>query len=166
MRNEGEQGLPDAWGVHLLTDDVEAVAKATPEHGGSVAFEPMVVGENGSSTLVKDPGGAMVGAWQPNQMKGFEVTGEPGTPAWFELHTRAYEPAVAFYRDVFGWDTHVVSDTDEFRYTTLGEGESQVAGIMAGRKRGQSSAGRRQASCAQYSISRPRARRPESASRG
>ena len=130
MRNEGEQGLPDAWGVHLLTDDVEAVAKATPEHGGSVAFEPMVVGENGSSTLVKDPGGAMVGAWQPNQMKGFEVTGEPGTPAWFELHTRAYEPAVAFYRDVFGWDAHVVSDTDEFRYTTLGEGEGQLAGIM------------------------------------
>ena len=130
MRNDGEQGLPDAWGVHLLTDDVEAVAKATPEHGGSVAFEPMVVGENGSSTLVKDPGGAMVGAWQPNQMKGFEVTGEPGTPAWFELHTRAYEPAVAFYRDVFGWDTHVMSDTDEFRYTTLGEGNGQLAGIM------------------------------------
>ena len=37
---------------------------------------------------------------------------------------------MAFYRDVFGWDTHVVSDTDDFRYTTLGEGEGQLAGIM------------------------------------
>ena len=90
----------------------------------------MVVGENGSSTMIKDPGGAHVGAWQPNQQKGFEVTGEIGTPAWFELHTRAYEPTVAFYRDVFGWDTHAMSDTDEFRYTTLGEGEGQLAGIM------------------------------------
>ena len=37
---------------------------------------------------------------------------------------------MAFYRDVFGWDTHVVSDTDDFRYTTLGEGEGRLAGIM------------------------------------
>lgn len=35
-----------------------------------------------------------------------------------------------FYRDAFGWDTHVASDTDDFRYTTLGEGENQQAGIM------------------------------------
>jgi predicted enzyme related to lactoylglutathione lyase len=112
-----------------MTDDVEAVAEATPEHGGSVEFAPMVVGENGSSTMLKDPGGATVGAWQPNQQKGFEVTGEPGTPAWFELHTRAYEPTVAFYRDVFGWDTQPWRH-GRLRYATLGEGEGQLAGIM------------------------------------
>ena len=31
---------------------------------------------------------------------------------------------------MFGWDTHTVSDTDDFRYTTLGEGDNQLAGIM------------------------------------
>ncbi|HET6601335.1 MAG TPA: VOC family protein, partial [Gaiella sp.] len=72
MRNDGEQGYPDAWGVHLMTDDVEAIAAATPKHGGKVQFAPMVVGENGSSTMITDPGGAHVGAWQPNQQKGFE----------------------------------------------------------------------------------------------
>lgn len=130
MRNDGEQGYPDAWGVHLMTDDVEAVAAATPEHGGKVEFAPMVVGENGSSTMITDPGGAGVGAWQPNQMQGFEVTGEAGTPTWFELLTRDYDVSVAFYRDVFGWNTHVAGDTPEFRYTTLGEGDGQLAGIM------------------------------------
>ena len=35
-----------------------------------------------------------------------------------------------FYRDVFKWDTHVVSDAPEFRYTTLGEGDGKLAGIM------------------------------------
>ncbi len=29
-----------------------------------------------------------------------------------------------------GWDTHVAGDTPEFRYTTLGEGEGRLAGIM------------------------------------
>ena len=63
-------------------------------------------------------------------MSGFEIRGEAGAPAWFELHTRDYDKSVAFYRDVFGWDAHTVGDTDEFRYTTLGEGETALAGIM------------------------------------
>ncbi len=37
---------------------------------------------------------------------------------------------MAFYESVFGWDTHVMSDTDDFRYTTLGEGDGALAGIM------------------------------------
>ncbi len=45
---------------------------------------------------------------------------EPGTPSWFELHTRDYRAAVLFSVDVLGWDAHVASDTDTFRYTTLG----------------------------------------------
>jgi predicted enzyme related to lactoylglutathione lyase len=130
MKNTGEQGYPDAWGVHLMTDDAEKTAKETTSHGGKVEMGPMVVGENGSSVMIKDPGGAIVGAWQPNQNKGFELTGEPGTAAWFELHTRNYDNVVDFYRDVFAWDAHVMSDTEEFRYTTLGESDSALAGIM------------------------------------
>lgn len=130
MHNDGSMGYPDAWGVHLMTDDVQRIAKATPDHGGSVEMGPMDVAENGSSAMIKDPGGAIVGAWQPNRQQGFELTGEAGAPAWFELHTGAYDKAVSFYREVFGWDAHVMSDTDEFRYTTLGEGQDALAGIM------------------------------------
>ena len=131
MHNDGSMGYPDAWGVHLMTDDVERIANATPEHGGSVEMGPMVVAENGSSAMIKDPGGSIVGAWQPNRQQGLELTGEVGAPAWFELHTAEYDKAVSFYREVFGWDTHVMSDTDDFRYTTLGEGQDALAGIMA-----------------------------------
>jgi uncharacterized protein len=131
MRNDGSMGYPDSWGIHLMTDDVERTAKTAPEHGGSVEMGPMEVAENGSSAMIKDPGGSIVGAWQPNRVQGFEITGEPGAPAWFELHTDAYDETVAFYREVFGWDAHVMSDADDFRYTTLGEGEQALAGIMA-----------------------------------
>jgi hypothetical protein len=68
--------------------------------------------------------------WQPGLHKGFQVLNEPGAPAWFQLNARDYDASVRFYRDVFGWDTHVMSDTPEFRYTTLGEGDSALAGIM------------------------------------
>ena len=80
--------------------------------------------------VVLDAGQASIGVWQPAEHRGFEIMLEPGTPGWFELHTREYDASVAFYRDVFGWDTHVVADMPEFRYTTLGSGEGQLAGIM------------------------------------
>jgi predicted enzyme related to lactoylglutathione lyase len=51
---------------------------------------------------------------------------------WFELLTRDYDGSVAFYRTVFGWDAHTMSDTAELRYTTLGEGDDALAGIMDG----------------------------------
>jgi predicted enzyme related to lactoylglutathione lyase len=130
MHNDGSMGLPDAWGIHLMTDDVDRAAEATAKHGGSVEMGPMDVAENGRSVMIKDPGGSVLGAWQPNQQKGFELTGEAGAPAWFELHTGNYDTTVDFYREVFGWDTHAMSDTPEFRYTTLGEGDNALAGIM------------------------------------
>jgi uncharacterized protein len=79
---------------------------------------------------VTDAGQAAIGMWKPGLHKGFGVYDEPGAPSWFELHTRDYDASVAFYRDVFGWDARTMSDEPDFRYTTLGEGESALAGIM------------------------------------
>ena len=130
MANDGEQGVPDMWTVYLSTDDADRTAEAAKANGGQVHVEPMDVTQNGRFTMLADPGGAQIGAWQPREVHGFEVRGEPGAPSWFELQTRDYDKTVAFYRDVFGWDTHTASDSDELRYTTLGEGESMQAGIM------------------------------------
>ena len=130
MANDGEQGVPDAWTIYLSTDDADRTAEAAKANGGQVHMEPMDVTQNGRFTMLADPGGAAIGAWQPREVSGFEIRGEAGAPAWFELHTRDYDKSVAFYRDVFSWDTHTVGDTDEFRYTTFGEGEAALAGIM------------------------------------
>ena len=63
--------------------------------------------------------------WQPAEMKGYELAAEPGAPAWHELHTSDYDAAVKFYQEVFDWDVDVMSDTPEFRYSTLGEGDGR-----------------------------------------
>jgi predicted enzyme related to lactoylglutathione lyase len=130
MKNDGEQGHPDDWTIYLTTDDAERTAQAAADEGGQVHLAPMQVAENGVMAMVADPGGAAIGVWQPGTMKGFEVRNEVGTPNWFELQTREYDASVAFYRDVFRWDPHTASNTDELRYTTLGEGDDQLAGIM------------------------------------
>ncbi|MEX1007859.1 MAG: VOC family protein [Acidimicrobiia bacterium] len=130
MLNGDRSGSPDVWSVYLATHDAQATVDAAAANGGQVELPPMPVMELGTMALVTDPGQAGIGIWQPGLHKGCAILGEPGTPTWFELHTRDYEASVQFYRDVFKWDTHVASDTPEFRYTTLGEGDDQLAGIM------------------------------------
>jgi hypothetical protein len=130
MRNDGESGSPDVWSVYLATDDAAKTTEAAAANGGQIVMPAMEVMELGSMAVLTDVGQAAIGAWQPGTHKGFTVHGEPGSPNWFELHTRDYDASVKFYEQVFGWDAHSMSDTPEFRYTTLGEGESALAGIM------------------------------------
>lgn len=130
MRNDGSQGMPDLWTTYLCSDDAEKTAEATTTNGGQIHVAPMPVGDLGVMAFVTGADGAAVGIWQPGQHTGFGVVGEPGAPAWFELHTREYEKAVDFYGGAFRWDAHTMSDADDFRYTTLGEGDHAAAGIM------------------------------------
>jgi predicted enzyme related to lactoylglutathione lyase len=130
MRNDGSTGSPDLWSVYLASKDAAATVDAAAAHGGQVELPAMPVMELGTMAFVVDPGRGRIGVWQPGLHQGFGIVAEPGAPAWFELHTTAYDASLEFYRDVFGWDTHTVSDAPDFRYTTLGEGEGQLAGIM------------------------------------
>ncbi|MCU1377273.1 MAG: Glyoxalase/bleomycin resistance protein/dioxygenase [Acidimicrobiales bacterium] len=130
MHNDGTQGVPDLWTVYLASADAKATVDAAASHGGQVHVPPMDVMDLGVMALVTDAGDAAIGVWQPGLHKGFGILAEPNTPNWFELHTRDYEASVQFYRDVFGWDTRVAGDTADFRYTTLGEGDDALAGIM------------------------------------
>jgi predicted enzyme related to lactoylglutathione lyase len=130
MRNDGSAGTPDRWSIYLATDDAKATVEAAASQGGQVLLPAMEVMQLGSMAVVADVGGAAIGIWQPGLHTGFGILAVPGAPAWFELQTRDYDASVSFYRGVFGWDAHASSDNPELRYTTLGEGADQRAGIM------------------------------------
>ena len=130
MKNDGTSGMPDVWSVYLATPNAEATVADAAAKGAQVIVPAMEVGPLGVMAVLSDVGQAAIGAWQPGLHKGIAILGEPGTPNWFELHTRDYDASVKFYRDVFKWDAHVMSDTADFRYTTYGEGDSALAGIM------------------------------------
>lgn len=126
---QGEAGTT-GWGVYLATPDIAETLAAVPEHGGAVTMPAQEVGDLGSMAFVTDPGGGTVGLWQPGQHAGFGVYGEVGSPTWFELHTSAYAPSVEFYAGACQWDARTMADEPGFRYTTYGEGEDALAGIM------------------------------------
>lgn len=122
--------IPDAWTVYLKSDDIRETAEKIQAAGGQTFVEPMEVPEQGHMAMYADAGGAAFGVWQSTGHAGFENLAEPGTPAWFEIQTRDFAPTLKFYQQALGWKTFTTSDTPEFRYATLGEGEDQRAGIF------------------------------------
>jgi uncharacterized protein len=121
---------PDEWGVYLSSPDAKGTVDAALAHGGTLREGPMDIADLGVEAVFNDATGARIGVWQAKSFAGTGAFGQPGTPAYFELMTRDYATAVAFYQDVFGWDAHVVSGTPEFRLTALQDGQDTIAGIM------------------------------------
>jgi uncharacterized protein len=140
MRNDPQWNAPDGWTTYFHTADIHATAKAAtaaggttpPQAGGARSVEPMEVPQKGWMAMGTDPSGAAYGLWQPTGHRGFEVIGEHGAPAWHQLTTSDFNKAVDFYRKVFTWNTEVVSDTDEFRYTNAIFDGQPLLGMMDG----------------------------------
>lgn len=124
--------LPTGWDVYLTVDDADArLATALAE--GATALTPIMdIGTDGRNVMLQDPTGASIGMWQAKEFEGYEFTGAPGSPVWFELMTHRYDDAAAFYTAVF--EAQLVAMTepmedDSFRYTTNGPSESASWGL-------------------------------------
>ncbi|MGH9076585.1 MAG: VOC family protein [Acidimicrobiales bacterium] len=131
MGDMGDVKATDSWQIYLAAGDVAKTVEAAEAGGARVISPAMAVADLGTQAILVDPTGAQVGAWQADTFAGFTTLGEHGAPSWFELHTRDYARAIAFYPSVFGLDTATLSDSDDFRYTTLcPPGGGEVAGIM------------------------------------
>jgi len=132
MANPADSGVDDCWTPYLEVADARAAADGARSLGAEVReFEQLA--DMGIWFVLTDVTGARVGGWQNFTHSGFEVIEGVGAPVWTELHARDYDRAVSFYQSVFGWQTAVLSDTDEMRYTTLGEGADAVSGIWDAR---------------------------------
>ncbi|MDZ4267577.1 MAG: VOC family protein [Mycobacterium sp.] len=132
MRNDPQWNAPDGWTTYLHTTDIKATVDKATAAGAAACMEPMEVKDKGWMGMLTDPAGAVFGLWQPTGHRGFEVVGEAGAPAYFQLTTRDYAGSLNFYRDAFGWQTVAVSDTDEFRYSTATFDGEALLGVMDG----------------------------------
>jgi uncharacterized protein len=132
MGDMGEIRADDSWNLYLATDDISKTLEVAEAEGAQIIAPAMAVADLGIQAVLNDPTGAHLGAWQPGTFPGFTVMNEHAAPGWFELHTRDFDKAVAFYRSAFRWETQVVGDSPDFRYTVMREpnGEGQLAGIM------------------------------------
>ncbi|WP_188268289.1 MULTISPECIES: VOC family protein [unclassified Streptomyces] len=95
--------MPTTWTLYLATPNAGTLATRIKAAGGQMVMEPYPVGPFGVLALAADPGGAVFGIRQEGDGDGFEVTGEPGTFRWMEVHTRLPDAVDTFYASVFGY---------------------------------------------------------------
>ena len=132
MGDMGDMRADNAWKIYLTTDDINKTVDAAQAEGGRGRRSYHGRRRPGH------PGGAD-GPYRrpPRHLAAWDVPGlRRAQRARRSQLVRAAHPdhaaAVAFYRSVFRWDTNVVGDTDEFRYTVMRDpnGEGELAGIM------------------------------------
>lgn len=121
---------PPSWSVSLATPDAEKTAAMAVESGGTVAVPPMQIADLGTMVVVTDGSGMGHGGWQADTFAGIDTDDQAGEPIWFEAYATDFGTTRRFLQDVFGWEVHVQSDTDELRYATNGAAEDATAGLM------------------------------------
>lgn len=98
-----DAGSP-AWITQVRVDSAAAAAECAPTAGGTVLAGPMELPPAGRLTVLADPAGAVIGAWEPSARQGAQLVNEPGAWAMSALTTSDPEAATAFYGAMFGWE--------------------------------------------------------------
>ncbi|MGQ4476741.1 VOC family protein [Streptomyces sp. SAS_276] len=119
-----------AWTVYFQSPDAEATAKTVEQAHGAVLFQPMDVMGQGHMAILRDPAGAAFGIWQPGQLKGVDVAGDPGSLTWVELYTPDVAAAAAFYNTSLGLETSAapMAGVDYTCVNPSGAGEDAMFG--------------------------------------
>ncbi|HKH75898.1 MAG TPA: VOC family protein [Rubrobacteraceae bacterium] len=106
----GEGVAPSRWFSSVSVESADARAARAAELGGEALGEAFEVFDMGRVAVMRDPTGAVFGAWQPRSYAGARRVNDPGCLSLNQLNTRDPERAAGFYADLFGWEIEQVSD--------------------------------------------------------
>ena len=128
--DQREQGIPPYWFNHVSVEDAAAIAARSRDLGGTVVVDAFDVLDAGRMAIIRDPVGAVFGAWQPANHIGASVVNDPGSFAWNELDAHDPAPAIPFYRDLFGWEIDPQEEDGKVRYYSITNGGRANGGMM------------------------------------
>jgi predicted enzyme related to lactoylglutathione lyase len=95
------EGVMPGWNMYVSV----ASADDTTHSANRVIVEPVDALPAGRLAALADPGGAIIGVWEPAERQGCRLVNEAGAYAMSALHTSDPDVAAGFYREVFGWES-------------------------------------------------------------
>lgn len=126
-----ERGVPPMWLSYVSVESADSAAERARELGGQVHAEPFDVMEVGRMTLLQDPTGAMLAAWEARENPGATLVNDPGTLTWNELATGDMDAAATFYSRLFGWETEQMDTGGGPPYAVIRNGGRMNGGITS-----------------------------------
>lgn len=126
------KGAPPHWLAYLSTPDVAATTARAKELGANLLLELLEVPEVGTITVLQDPQGAVIAAYQPSgSTPGSDGPPQVGDFSWNELATADWEAAWSFYSELFGWRKADAMDLGEMgTYQMFGRGAHPLGGMF------------------------------------
>jgi len=124
-------GIPSNWLNYVSVTDAETDVTRAADLGARVLAPPADIGEGGRIAILADPQGAPFAMWQPIGFAGAQLVNVPGALTWNQLTTNDPEAAVAFYTELFGWNTEELGQGD-VRFWSVRNSEGWLnGGVMA-----------------------------------
>jgi predicted enzyme related to lactoylglutathione lyase len=94
-------GVSPGWNTYVSVASADDTARAADR----VIVAPFDASPAGRLAALADPGGAIIGVWEPADRRGCQLVNEAAAYAMSALHTGDTDTAARFYRDVFGWES-------------------------------------------------------------
>jgi uncharacterized protein len=123
----GLEGVAPHWTSYVAVSDADAVAARAAELGGTVVEPAFDVGDEGRRAAVADPVGARFALWQAGSHPGAALVNDVGAWCSNQLVAPDPEPAIAFYRDLLGWEIEREADG----YWSVRNAGADNGGILA-----------------------------------
>jgi predicted enzyme related to lactoylglutathione lyase len=108
-------GVPPVWMTHVRVGSAAEAAAQAQAAGGTVLAGPMDLPPVGRLTVLADPTGAGLCAFEPAVRRGAQRINEPSAWAMSVLATPDPERVAPFYREMFGWETEPFEGVQLYR---------------------------------------------------
>jgi uncharacterized protein len=105
--------MPPAWVSYVTVTSADDAAARARDVGGTLMTEPFDVLTAGRMTVIQDPTGAVVAAWEPRESIGATLVNGPGALTLNQLNTSDPERGRDFYAQLFGWRIEPVPGGDQ-----------------------------------------------------
>jgi predicted enzyme related to lactoylglutathione lyase len=126
-----KMGTPPHWMSHVEVADVDKTAARVRELGGQVLVPPSDVPKVGRFAVIADPQGASISVFKPEGPMPPHDSEKHGEVCWNELYTTDNRAALAFYREIFGWEHLGDHDMGPMGvYVLYGRHGKQLGGMM------------------------------------
>ncbi|RSN61806.1 glyoxalase [Actinomadura sp. WAC 06369] len=104
MQRLADPAQPPSWTCYFRVESVEGAARRIEAAGGVELLPPTGIANLGRVGMYSDSQGSDFAVWEPRDVEGADVAGEPSALYWAELAAYEAESARRFYGAVFGWE--------------------------------------------------------------
>jgi len=123
-------GAPPHWESYVATPDVDETAKQAVALGGKVLKAPSDIPNVGRFAVLQDPQGATFAIFKGTGEMPVDDKPAIGDFSWHELATSDWKAALAFYKNLFGWqETDAMDMGPQGKYQMFGLDGKTMGGI-------------------------------------